>query len=175
MYQCDPELTNWTKLCLRHADVVFMLVDPTDDNKVKDLERDIEALSRRTRKEMIFLHSEDTKYPEGTAEWLKSRNWINAHYHIKCPRRMSSRKTKYTKILNSGPHPDVHSDFSRLSRYITGVIENLFPTFFPISVKVTSSLHFRRRVRWPRFRRGRSSRLLPRRNDQSHAGGRNPH
>merc|ERR1712018_533532 len=97
-----------------------MLVDPTDDNKVKDLERYIEALSRRTRKEMIFLHSEDTKYPEGTAEWLKSRNWVNAHYHIKCPRRMSSRKTKYTKILNSGPQPDVHSDFSRLSRYITG-------------------------------------------------------
>ena len=62
-----------------------------------------------------FFHSEDTKYPEGTSEWLKKRNWINAHYHIKCPRRMSSRKTKYTKILN-GPPPDVHSDFSRMAR-----------------------------------------------------------
>ena len=120
LYQCDPDLTHWTKLCLRHADVVFMLADPKDDNGIKPLERDLEALSRRTRKEMIFLHSEDTKYPEGTADWLKGRNWINAHYHIKCPRRMSSRKTKYTKILNNGPHPDVHSDFSRLSRYITG-------------------------------------------------------
>lgn len=68
---------------------------------------------------MIFLHSEDTKYPEGTAGWLKTRNWSNAHYHIKCPRRMSSRKTKYNKILN-GPPPDVHSDFSRMARYITG-------------------------------------------------------
>ena len=28
LYQCDPDLTHWTKLCLRHADVVFMLADP---------------------------------------------------------------------------------------------------------------------------------------------------
>jgi len=119
IYQCEPELTHWTKLCIRHADVIFILTDPKDNSNVKPLERDLEALSRRTRKEMIFLHSEDTKYPEGTGEWLKKRNWINAHYHIKCPRRMSSRKTKYTKILN-GPPPDVHSDFSRMARYITG-------------------------------------------------------
>jgi len=119
IYQCEPELTHWTKLCIRHADVIFILTDPKDNSNIKPLERDLESLSRRTRKEMIFLHSEDTKYPEGTSEWLKKRNWINAHYHIKCPRRMSSRKTKYTKILN-GPPPDVHSDFSRMARYITG-------------------------------------------------------
>ena len=66
LYQCEPELTQWTKLCIRHADVIFILTDPKYDNsEIKPLERDLESLSRRTRKEMIFLHSEDTKYPEG--------------------------------------------------------------------------------------------------------------
>ena len=115
LYQCEPELTTWTKLCIRHADVIFILTDPKDNSNVKTIEKELESLSMRTRKEMIFLHSEDSKYPEGTGEWLKKRNWINDHVHIKCPRRMSSRKTKYTKILN-GPPPDVHSDFSRLAR-----------------------------------------------------------
>ncbi len=119
MYQCDTELTAWTKLCVRHADVIFLLADMKDSPAIKPIESDLEKISRRTRKEMVFLHSEDTKYPEGTAAWLKSRAWINAHYHIKCPRRMSSRKTKYTNILN-GPPPDVHSDFSRLARYVMG-------------------------------------------------------
>ena len=43
LYQCDPEITVWTKLCLRHADVVFMLADPKDDNGVKPLERELEV------------------------------------------------------------------------------------------------------------------------------------
>ena len=28
IYQCEPELTHWTKLCIRHADVIFILTDP---------------------------------------------------------------------------------------------------------------------------------------------------
>lgn len=119
LYQCEPELNMWTRLCIRHADVIFILTDPNDNAQVKGIERDLESLARRTRKEMIFLHGQDTKYPEGTSVWLKQRNWVNAHYHIKCPRRMTLKKTKYAKLLN-GPPPDVHSDFSRLARYITG-------------------------------------------------------
>ena len=56
IYQCEPELTHWTKLCIRHADVIFILTDPKDNSNIKPLERDLESLSRRTRKEMIFLH-----------------------------------------------------------------------------------------------------------------------
>ena len=96
LYQCEPELTTWTKLCIRHADVIFILTDPKDNSNVKTIEKELESLSMRTRKEMIFLHSEDSKYPEGTGEWLKKRNWINEHVHIKCPRRMSSMKTRQT-------------------------------------------------------------------------------
>jgi hypothetical protein len=37
------------------------------DPEVTQLEHDLEVMSRRTRKELIFLHTEDTKYPSGTA------------------------------------------------------------------------------------------------------------
>lgn len=69
---------------------------------------------------MIFLHDEDTRYPTGTAEWLKDRFWVNSHYHVKCPRRMFSKKTKYSKLVIQGPPPDINSDFSRLARVVTG-------------------------------------------------------
>ena len=119
LYQCDPDLTEWTRLCIRHADVIFILTNPKGNPTLSQFERSLEDLSRRTRKEMIFLHKEDTKYPKGTANWLRDRGWINNHYHVKCPRRMFSKKTKYSKIMQ-GPPPDVNSDFSRLARVITG-------------------------------------------------------
>lgn len=28
LYQCDETITDWTRLCIRHADVIFILVDP---------------------------------------------------------------------------------------------------------------------------------------------------
>ena len=124
LYQCDRDLTQWTKLAVRHADVIFFLVDPTLPNAVTPLEESLEAYSMRTRKEMIFLHREDTKYPKGTSLWLRNRNWISAHYHIKCPSRMYFKKTQdkveqmYARILSHPP--DIHSDFSRLARMVTG-------------------------------------------------------
>lgn len=119
LYECDNTLNHWTKLCIRHADVIFILADPKGDSEVSQLEHDMELVARRTRKELIFLHTEDTKYPSETAKWLRNRNWINAHYHVKCPRRMFSKKTDYSRILNGQP-PDVHSDFCRLGRMLTG-------------------------------------------------------
>ena len=119
LYQCDPELTEWTRLSIRHADVIFILTNPKGNPTLSHFERSLEDLSRRTRKEMIFLHHEDTRYPKGTANWLRDRGWINTHYHVKCPRRMFSKKTKYSKIMQ-GPPPDVNSDFSRLARGVTG-------------------------------------------------------
>ena len=119
LYQCDAELTEWTRLCIRHADVIFILTNPKGNPTLSQFERSLEDLSRRTRKEMIFLHHEETRYPKGTANWLRDRGWINTHYHVKCPRRMFSKKTKYSKIIQ-GPPPDVNSDFSRLARAVTG-------------------------------------------------------
>eukprot|EP00095_Tigriopus_kingsejongensis_P010722 snap_masked-scaffold753_size102382-processed-gene-0.9 protein:Tk10722 transcript:snap_masked-scaffold753_size102382-processed-gene-0.9-mRNA-1 annotation:"neuropathy target esterase sws isoform x1" len=125
MYQCDPELNSWTKLCVRHADVIFILVDPTTTPHVRRLEENLETYSRRTRKEMIFLHKEDVRYPKNTSLWLRDRNWINVHYHVRCPPRMFFKKhlvrveSMYNRIAQDSPL-DIHSDFSRLARMVTG-------------------------------------------------------
>jgi len=125
LYQCERELTPWTRLCVRHADVIFILVDPNGPRLLLPVEESLEAISRRTRKEVIFMHHEDVQYPTGTSLWLKDRPWINAHYHIKSPRRLFLRRSEakveaiYDRIL-CGPPPDVHSDFSRLARALTG-------------------------------------------------------
>lgn len=113
-------------MCIRHADVIFLLVDPTKPSTVTSLEESLDAYAPRTRKEMVFLHKEETKYPKNTAEWLRKRASVNTHYHIRCPKRMFFKKqdqkleSMYNKIITSGYPPDIHSDFSRLSRYITG-------------------------------------------------------
>lgn len=125
VYQCDSELNSWTKLCVRHADVIYILVDPLDLPNIRPLEENLETYSRRTRKEMIFLHKEDVKYPKNTSLWLKERNWINVHYHIRCPprmffkRRVERLESMYNRISVDNP-PDIHSDFCRLARMITG-------------------------------------------------------
>ncbi len=67
------------------------------------------------------------RHPRNTSLWLKDRGWVNAHHHIKCPKRLAlglrrdDRKVEslYSKVL-TGPPPDIHSDFSRLARHVTG-------------------------------------------------------
>lgn len=125
LYQCDSDLSNWTMLCLRHADCIFFLVNPDSPTTVTPLEMKIEKEFKRTRKDIFFLHPEETKYPSKTSEWLRKRNFINSHYHIRCPKRMFYKRKEdnienlYHKIL-SGPTADIHSDFSRIARAVTG-------------------------------------------------------
>ena len=101
LYQCDRDLTSWTRLCVRHADVIFILVDPTYPRIVAPIEENLEAYSTRTRKEVIFLHREDVKYPKDTSLWLKDRPWINGHYHIKCPKRIFLKRSEVKVRLNA--------------------------------------------------------------------------
>lgn len=85
LYECEqeggasegPEVRReriqWNKLCVRHADVIFILVDPTSPPAVTRVEDELEKDSARTRKEIIFLHKEDTKYPKGKRHELTAK------------------------------------------------------------------------------------------------------
>merc|ERR1719509_221343 len=117
VYQCDPTATAWTKKCLRHADVIFILALVSEGVEVTKAEKELELeqLAKRTRKDFIMLHSSDTKHPKGTREWLKKRPWISANFHIKIPQRIYDL---YSRVMVN--QPDIHSDISRVSRYITG-------------------------------------------------------
>ncbi len=132
LYECDRDMNKWTSLCLRQADVVFDLVFVPDDEDVDpalltlvtQAEHALEsATSRRTRKELILIHPESTLTPRHTREWLKRRPWISAHFHVKAPQRLFSRKKNlfdfYENLMRTQA-PNIHSDFSRLARHITG-------------------------------------------------------
>ena len=129
IYQCDPEMTRWTSRCLRQADVVFDIVcadHPTPTGyELTRAERYLEISAKRVRKELILLHGDGTSCPRNTREWLKRRHWISAHSHIKAPQRLFTRKSpdkivRYYERLINDQVPNIHSDFSRLARHVTG-------------------------------------------------------
>ena len=107
LYQCDSDMTKWTSLCLRQADVIFDLVaanevDEDEDESVFEVtaaEHELEVAAKRIRKELILLHRESVSTPARTSEWLSRRPWISAHFHVKAPPRVFSAKGKAEKRL----------------------------------------------------------------------------
>lgn len=127
LYQCESILTPWTQRCLRQADVILIVGLADRTPTIGKLERDIDRFAIRTAKELVLLHHEVTttnSRPTNTVAWLNQRSWVSKHHHIQCPKRMFTRKSQYrvndlyTKVLNS--EPNIHSDFSRLARWLTG-------------------------------------------------------
>ncbi|XP_033114501.1 patatin-like phospholipase domain-containing protein 7 isoform X2 [Anneissia japonica] len=128
LYQADYKMTPWTQRCIRQADCILIVaLADKDPKEVSQMEDQLENLSIRAQKELILLHREkDYCYqpPTRTAEWLNARGWCMTHHHIRCPRRMFSKKSPaklretYEKLFQNPP--DRHSDFSRLARFLTG-------------------------------------------------------
>ncbi|KAK4805909.1 hypothetical protein QYF61_021473 [Mycteria americana] len=84
----------------------------------------LENTAVRALKQLVLLHREDGPSPSRTVEWLNMRSWCSGHLHIKCPRRVFSRRSPaklremYEKVFEKSA--DRHSDFSRLARVLTG-------------------------------------------------------
>nr|XP_053657440.1 patatin-like phospholipase domain-containing protein 6 [Cherax quadricarinatus] len=84
----------------------------------------------RTQKVLILLHREDGPPPSGTVQWLNMRSWCQSHHHIRARKRMFQKRPPakiieyYTEKVFTTP-PNVHSDFSRLARVLTGTTVGL--------------------------------------------------
>ncbi|XP_037919482.1 neuropathy target esterase sws isoform X1 [Hermetia illucens] len=125
LYQCDNALSAWTQRCMRQADVILIVGIGDRSTSVGKFEREIDRLAMRTQKELVLLHPEATNAkPHNTILWLNMRPWVTNHHHIQCPKRMFTRKSQYrindlySRVLMS--EPNMHSDFSRLARWLTG-------------------------------------------------------
>ncbi|XP_050553738.1 neuropathy target esterase sws isoform X6 [Spodoptera frugiperda] len=124
LYQCDPSLTQWTQRCIRQADCILIVALGDKQPSIGKIEKEIERLAIRTQKELVLLHREGGPQPAGTVHWLNMRSWVSQHHHVRCPHRMFTRKSQYriselySKVLMS--EASVHSDFSRLARWLTG-------------------------------------------------------
>ncbi|XP_055841817.1 neuropathy target esterase sws isoform X2 [Episyrphus balteatus] len=125
LYQCDSSLSQWTQRCMRQADVILIVGIGDRSPTVCKFEREIDRLALRTQKELVLLHPEATNAkPFNTLQWLNVRPWVTNHHHIQCPKRMFTRTSQYRindlydRVLKS--EPNMHSDFSRLARWLTG-------------------------------------------------------
>ncbi|XP_046440138.1 neuropathy target esterase sws-like isoform X1 [Daphnia pulex] len=125
LYQCDQSLTPWTQRCIRQADCILIVALATMEPSVGTIEKQLETIAVRTQKELILLHKEGGDKPRNTVHWLNARSWCSSHHHIQCPPRIFSRKhasrladgaTKPAQLLDR----NIHSDFSRLARLLTG-------------------------------------------------------
>nr|XP_006117414.1 patatin-like phospholipase domain-containing protein 7 isoform X2 [Pelodiscus sinensis] len=124
LYQSDGTLTPWTQRCIRQADCILIVGLGEQEPTVGELERMLENTAVRAQKQLILLHKEDGPLPCRTVEWLNMRSWCSAHLHLRCPRRVFSRRSlpklieMYERVFQKPP--DRHSDFSRLARVLTG-------------------------------------------------------
>lgn len=129
LYQCDLEFTPWTQRCIRQADCILIVALANQEPTVGELEKQLEHMSIKTQKELILLHRDDGLKPRNTVQWLNMRSWCSSHHHIRCPKRMFAKKSHtkmmelYKKIFKT--EPNIHSDFSRLSRFLTGTTYGL--------------------------------------------------
>uniref|UniRef100_A0A670KCA7 lysophospholipase n=1 Tax=Podarcis muralis TaxID=64176 RepID=A0A670KCA7_PODMU len=124
LYQTDCTLTPWTVRCIRQADCILIVGLGDQEPTLGELEQMLESTAVRALKQLILLHREDGPSPARTVEWLNMRSWCSGHLHIKCPRRVFSRRSPnklremYEKVFEK--NADRHSDFSRLARVLTG-------------------------------------------------------
>ncbi|XP_078285750.1 patatin-like phospholipase domain-containing protein 6 isoform X2 [Rhinoraja longicauda] len=124
LYQTDYSMTPWTQRCIRQADCILIVGLGDQEPTLGLLEQMLENTAVRALKQLILLHKEDGPSPSRTVEWLNMRSWCSGHFHIKCPRRIFSRRSLqkltelYEKVFQKPA--DRHSDFSRLARILTG-------------------------------------------------------
>ncbi|XP_015840327.1 neuropathy target esterase sws isoform X2 [Tribolium castaneum] len=123
LYQCDLTVSAWTQRCIRQADCILIVGLGENHPSIGKVEKEVERLAMRTQKELVLLHREGGK-PHNTVAWINMRSWVAWHHHILSPNRMFSRKSLYrinelySKVCQS--EPNIHSDFSRLARWLTG-------------------------------------------------------
>ncbi|XP_035260002.1 patatin-like phospholipase domain-containing protein 6 isoform X3 [Anguilla anguilla] len=124
LYQTDSTMTPWTQRCIRQADCILIVGLGDQEPSLGQLEQMLENTAVRALKQLVLLHREDGPGPSRTVEWLNMRSWCSGHLHLRCPRRVFSRRGPsklrevYEKVFEKTA--DRHSDFSRLARVLTG-------------------------------------------------------
>ncbi|CAF0782025.1 unnamed protein product [Brachionus calyciflorus] len=125
LYQCESELTPWTRRCMRQADCLLIVGLASKEPTVGQLEKEIENFAIRAQKELILLHDMNGSRPTNTVKWLSMRNWCSSHHHIRCPDKLlkTGNNEKLKKQFEADlikEKVDKMTDFSRLARFLTG-------------------------------------------------------
>jgi len=85
LYRADTEASEWTRRCLRQADLVLVVAGSEDDPRVGSTERELcEGADPITtaRRVLILMRPEAEVLPSGTAAWLNGRT-LDGHHHVR--------------------------------------------------------------------------------------------
>ena len=83
VYDAEPSPGEWTRLCLRQADRVYLVESggaPADASPLEPL-----LAGAKRRADLVLLHPADTAEPTPCAGWL-SRLVVEAHHHLRAGR-----------------------------------------------------------------------------------------
>ncbi|XP_025772221.1 neuropathy target esterase [Puma concolor] len=152
LYQTDASLTPWTVRCLRQADCILIVGLGDQEPTLGQLEQMLENTAVRALKQLVLLHREEGAGPTRTVEWLNMRSWCSGHLHLRCPRRLFSRRSPAKLNMTSVVEPvldltyPVTSMFtgSAFNRGIHRVfqdkqIEDLWLPYFNVTTDITAS------------------------------------
>lgn len=81
----DPEDTEWTRRCLRHADEILLLAWSEAPKEIHDLEEKLclgDAALTGARQTLVLIHDRHVTHPMGTPRWLDRRP-VDTHVHLK--------------------------------------------------------------------------------------------
>jgi NTE family protein len=86
----DREDTDWTRLCIRHADQVLLVADADAEAAITPAERHLlaaDALDAAPAPSLVLLHPDDRRIPLDTRRWLSGRARIQegafSHFHVR--------------------------------------------------------------------------------------------
>ncbi|MED5330012.1 MAG: cyclic nucleotide-binding and patatin-like phospholipase domain-containing protein [Planctomycetota bacterium] len=97
VYQTDAQRTEWTRRAIRQADRILLVGQAGDDPNPTLLEETIRK-DATIRTDLVLLHPDGRKLPEGTIKWLLPRE-VQRHYHVRW---------------------NLDSDFERVARFLAG-------------------------------------------------------
>ena len=75
----DPE---WAELCVRQADLVLFVADPTASPMPRPIERRLAEVRGNRRTELVLTHGAHRPIPHGTSRWLSDRS-VARHHHVR--------------------------------------------------------------------------------------------
>lgn len=86
-YIPDPEVTNWTKRCLRQADEIILIGDALESPALTALEKELfynkKSSYSSAQQTLVLIHPADSGLPTGSKKWLENRTGVDFHSHLR--------------------------------------------------------------------------------------------
>jgi len=84
-YETDRTVTQWTKRCIRQADMVVFVSEEGASIELNSVAEHNKGQRTARRQWLVLLHADGSKRPTGTARWFEDRS-IEQHQHVRMDR-----------------------------------------------------------------------------------------